>query len=101
MKDINIFEHFIRTQILGHNTISLRIHVTDSIRENINNDKINTLVSLDLSKAFDSINHAYELRIFPHLKYCFSFEIILIFVGYVLVTSRIFKKLNSKFSIIL
>lgn len=40
----------------GYNTTSLLLNLTDSIRENINNDKLSVLVSLDLSKAFNSIN---------------------------------------------
>lgn len=76
-----VVEHIIKNQVLqstffnlyesqyafrhGYNTTSLLLKLTDSIRENVNNDKLSVLVALDLSKAFNSINHVrmiYKLR---------------------------------------
>lgn len=69
-----VVEHLLRNQILestsitiyesqyafrqGFNTTSLLLELTDSIRRNINDDRLSVLVSLDLSKAFNSINYA-------------------------------------------
>lgn len=55
----------------GLNTTSLLLRLTDSIRENINEDKLSVLVCLDLSKAFNSIN--YEQMIIK-LKNLYNFS---------------------------
>lgn len=41
----------------GGSTSSLLLSLTENVRHNINNRRISTLVSLDLSKAFDTVNH--------------------------------------------
>lgn len=67
-----VVEHIIKDQILqycsndinnsqyayrqGHNTTHLLLKMTDSIREQINDGNLSILVSLDLSKAFNSID---------------------------------------------
>lgn len=43
---------------IGSSTSSLLLSLTESIRNNINNKKISTLISLDLSKAFDTVNYS-------------------------------------------
>lgn len=69
-----VVEHILRDQILnsasvkicnsqygfrkGYNTTSLLLRLTDSIRSNINDDKLSVLISLDLSKAFNSVDFA-------------------------------------------
>lgn len=68
-----VVEHLLKNQILqsdfisisesqfafrqGYNTTSLLLKLTDDIRCNVNNNKLSVLVSLDLSKAFNSIDH--------------------------------------------
>ena len=46
-----------KIQNLLHSTESLNIYLTDQILKAMDNKKITALVLLDLSKAFDSINH--------------------------------------------
>lgn len=41
----------------GGSTSSLLLNLTEDIRQNSNDNKIQTLISLDLSKAFDTIDH--------------------------------------------
>lgn len=55
----------------GHSTTSLLLELTDSIRENINEDKLSVLASLDLSKAFNSINF---VRMVEKLKNYYNFS---------------------------
>lgn len=66
-----VFEHVLKEQLMmstrrkifdsqyafrsGHNTTSLLLHLTESIRNDINNGKVSALLSLDLTKAFNSI----------------------------------------------
>lgn len=73
-----VVEHVIKEQILqcslnrisdsqyafrqGHNTSHLLLKLTDSIREDINEDRLSILISLDLSKAFNSINYVSLLN---------------------------------------
>lgn len=46
----------------NHSTTSLLLHLTDSIRDNLNHNKHSVLVSLDLTKAFNSICHVSLIR---------------------------------------
>lgn len=55
----------------GHNTTSLLLELTDSIRKNVNEDKLSVLVSLDLSKAFNSINF---VKMIEKLKNYYNFS---------------------------
>ncbi|KAI8125992.1 RNA-directed DNA polymerase from mobile element jockey [Lucilia cuprina] len=76
-----VVEHVIRNQMLesvlnciyvkqyafrsGFSTTSLLLSLTDKIRNNVNNNEFSVLISLDLSKAFNNINHCqliYKLR---------------------------------------
>ena len=45
-----------------HSTETLSIYITDNILEAMDNKKITVLILLDLSKAFDSINHQRLLK---------------------------------------
>ena len=45
-----------------HSTETLNILMCDSLLDAIDNKKLSALILLDLSKAFDSINHAILLR---------------------------------------
>lgn len=73
-----IVEHLIKNQIIqsasvniyesqyafrrGYSTTSLLLKLTDSIRENLNMNKLSALISLDLSKAFNSISHVSMIQ---------------------------------------
>lgn len=73
-----VLEHILKDQILsyssekilnsqyafrkGHNTTSLLLHLTDSIRMNLNQNKLCVLVSLDLTKAFNSICYVSMIK---------------------------------------
>lgn len=46
----------------GHNTTSLLLQLTDAIRHNINSLNVSVLVSLDLTKAFNSICYMTMIR---------------------------------------
>lgn len=41
----------------GHNTTSLILSLTDCIRESLNANELSVVISLDISKAFNSIDH--------------------------------------------
>lgn len=82
-----IVEHIMKNQILqssqlrihdmqyafrqGLNTTHLLLKLTDSIRVNANNGKRSVMVSLDLSKAFNSINF---VRLLTKLRDFFNFS---------------------------
>lgn len=82
-----IVEHLMNDQILesvstsiinsqyafrkGFSTTSLLLSLTDSVRKAININKLSALVSLDLSKAFNSVNH---ITLISKLKYQFNFS---------------------------
>lgn len=69
-----LVEHIMRDQILfscsniicdsqyafrcGLNTSRLLLKLNDSVRDDINQDRLSVLVSLDLSKAFNSVDYA-------------------------------------------
>lgn len=55
----------------GYSTTSLLLSLTDSIRENMNLKKLSVLVSLDLSKAFNSVCYS---RMISKLKNEFNFS---------------------------
>lgn len=55
----------------GHSTTSLLLNLTDNIRCNINERKISALISLDLTKAFNSINF---LTLINKLRVKFNFS---------------------------
>lgn len=73
-----VFEHMIKDQILdsfqiklydaqyafrkGHNTTTLLLSMTDSIRHSINSNRLPVLLSLDISKAFNSINYCILIQ---------------------------------------
>lgn len=83
-----VMEHILKEQILtvsasrvyhsqyafrkGHNTTGLLLNLTDSIRQNVNDDKFSVLISLDLSKAFNCINFA---RMIDKLRIDFGFSL--------------------------
>lgn len=69
-----VVEHILKDQILsflrhdivssqyafrrGHNTTSLLLNLTDTVRSNVNMNKLTALISLDLSKAFNCVNYS-------------------------------------------
>lgn len=73
-----VFEHILKEQIMSHagdkivnsqyafrknhSTTSLLLYLTDSIRSNLNHNKLNVLVSLDFTKAFNSICYVSMIR---------------------------------------
>ena len=46
----------------GHSTLSLLIQMCDHWLENLDNAELNGIVSIDIKKAFDSINHSILLN---------------------------------------
>ena len=82
-----IVEHIMNNQILrsvsmniipsqyafrkGFNTTTLLLTLTDSVRKATNNNKLSALISLDLSKAFNSVNH---ITLITKLKDQFNFS---------------------------
>ena len=46
----------------GHSTLSLLIQMCDHWLENLDNGELNGIVSIDIKKAFDSINHSVLLN---------------------------------------
>ena len=66
-----ILEHIKRYSLLenaqhgfrnGHSTTTLLLEMTDAIRNNWNANKISVLLSVDLTKAFDRLNHEILLE---------------------------------------
>lgn len=73
-----VLEHILKEQIVlqcndkivncqyafrkNHSTTSLLLHLTDSIRNNLNQNKLSVLLSLDLTKAFNSISYVSMIR---------------------------------------
>lgn len=55
----------------GHNTTSLLLQLTDTIRSSVNRGCVNVLVSLDLTKAFNSICYSTMIEKLHH-KFHFS-----------------------------
>lgn len=55
----------------GHNTTSLLLGLTDTVRKCLNDSKLCFLLSLDLSKAFDRVDH---LRLLEKLRDKFKFS---------------------------
>ena len=50
----------------SHSTETLNILVSDSLLDAMDNGRVSALILLDLSKAFDSINHTILLRKLVH-----------------------------------
>ena len=46
----------------GHSTTTLLLEMTDTIRKNLNSNKLSILLSVDLAKAFDRIDHGLLLK---------------------------------------
>ena len=50
----------------GHSTILALINIVDEIKENIDNDKYTVGIFLDLTKAFDTVDHKILLQKLPY-----------------------------------
>lgn len=46
----------------GRNTTALLLGITDTIRQSITNNRFNILLSIDLTKAFDKVDHGILLK---------------------------------------
>lgn len=67
IEDNNIIDKFQSGYRKNHSTQTAMIHVTDDIRTNIDNSELTIFVSLDLSHAFNSVEHSLFLAILDHI----------------------------------
>lgn len=80
----------------GHSTTSLLLSLTDDIRCHLNDNRVATLVSLDLTKAFNSVNFRILIR---KLREIFNFSATACKLIYSYLTDRVqFVDVNNIYS---